>query len=222
MALSIFSLKVYATSEVSNSEYVKNGMPCIAEICLGDGLTELKKIKFIKVDKPYMNKDSFALIEKLYKGNLKASAPYLYESWGRVVRYFDNKLLSNLSEVIADCGNTAKLYGKFITYTGNPTQIAIELLPLSGDNMTQKWTVVEISRQFPKAISNEQKQEISNELEQRYGSFDTLKLLGQKAQGNTPSFSGGAALRLELEVSNLRNRQLSHPACGGSSKVTID
>lgn len=39
----------------ANLEYLKNGMPCLAEVCLRDGIAELQKIKWDKVKKETVN-----------------------------------------------------------------------------------------------------------------------------------------------------------------------
>lgn len=211
-------------NDASNTAYVKNGMPCVAEICLGDGIAELRKVKWDKVNKapPAYVKLDFAELEKNFRGNLTSSAPYLIStelSGSRV--YFDNQALPNLEKVVANCGfKTPSFSGTFTTQSGNPTTVGIALIP-SSDNSEQKWMVVGISRHFPNAISSQQHQEINDQLNARYGAFNYSRVPQEFGQ---PQFvgNGGLGLSLYLLYPDITERLRLHPLCGGSSKVKVD
>lgn len=210
----------------ANSEYRKNGWPCVKEICLGDGLDELRKLKWDKVSKAstMLVKRSMDELKNNYRGQLIASAPYLVSNAGDILR-FDNQTLSKLDEVIAVCTETPSLSGTFTTQSGNPTTVDIELIPTQ-DNNEHKWMVVSIKREFPMVSSNIQHEEIRAQLEARYGEFKVVKIFGrtQKRTNAEAYYVGdGYSFRLDTQFpSNISERWQLHPACGGKEKINID
>ncbi len=216
--------------KASNSEYRKNGRPCVKEICLGDGLDELRKVKWDKsnrANRAKVTKMQMTALEEIFRGKLIASAPYItWPIYGG--GEFDNQALSKLDEVIAICNGFLSLSGTFTTQSGNPTTVDIELIPTQ-DNKEQKWTVVAIRRSFPMASSKKQYEEIRAQLETRYGEFiDTYARRQKRADGEkyyVYSDNSGDGFNFSLYtkkfVENSAERLL-HPACGGKEKINID
>lgn len=217
-----------SAGKVLNSEYIKNGMPCVKEICLGDGLDELRKITWDKVvpASALDIKNGMASLEENYRGNLIESAAYLVGG----THSFDNQALSKLGEVIAACHEPSTLTGTFTTQSGNPTDVEIDLIP-SLDNSEQKWTVVSIRRHLPRAESKKQYEEIRAQLDARYGAFDYIKMAMQKKKDGDAQYIGdlrdgsgfGLGFKLEMLWPNVtKERYRFHPACGAIKKINID
>lgn len=205
----------------ANAEFAKNGMPCVAEICLGDGIAELQKVKWDKVKKETLNKYLIEYVNKNFRGNLKASTPYLRTGFMGNTGAFDNQALANLDAVTVDCVTQSYtlLAGSYTSKAGNPTGVSIRLVP-SQDNMTQKWTVVAINRRF-KTQSEKQNSEVTSQLRERYGNFlSSLSVVkegtGQVYIDSTPQ------LILSISLITAVERARLHPACGGAAKVNID
>lgn len=214
---------VTSDTNVSISEFTKNGVPCIKELCLGDGLDELRKILWDVVkDKAsaMIVKSSMADLEKKYRGNFTASAPYLAGTW-RQLR-FDNQALSKLDEVIAACADTPSLTGTYISSNGNPTTVEIDLVP-TASNMEQKWTVTSIRRSFPDGLKN-QREEISAQLDARYGAFDYKKHVMQMVHkdGDAQYVGDGYGFTIKTLWPHITERLQLHPACNGTKRINID
>jgi hypothetical protein len=214
--------------------YEKNGLPCIPELCIGDGLPELGKIKwdrahsdFSITGKPdYVGSRSLltnevTLVKNVYRGNLSQVAPYLsYQA-------FDGTALAVLANVTSAC-TTQELKGTFTSQSGNPTIVKIALLSDQNNAAVQRWIVTSISRNFPSATSDAQKADIRRQLEERYSRFNISR---GRQRGVDASFSmhddpmsrGSYGFSLSLNIPfNQLERQRQHPACGGGRKVSID
>ena len=197
-------------------------MPCVAEICLGDGIVELQKVKWDKVKKETVNKTLLDYVNKNFRGSLKASAPYLRKGYSGNTGAFDNQALSNLDAVIADCvmQSYTLLTGSFTSKAGNSTEAIIRLVP-SQDNQTQKWTVVVIRKSF-KTQSGQQTNEVIAQLKERYVNFPTILNVVKEGEPQVYIDSMNPALTLSTNLQTAIERARLHPACGGAAKVNID
>lgn len=221
--------------------YEKSGLPCVAEICIGEGLSELAKVKWdraknslslrgqspqyidtIKIDDFQMKR-----IQSRYKGDIGQSAPFLAMS------QYDNGSLSGLSRITASCESGgfvgAGLKGTYTTQSGNPTEVEVALIPANSDITKQIWTVISITRKFPAAISKEQITEVKTELKQRYSVFSEeyrkykMPKLGEAQFNIHESIGMPFYMTLRLYRGNDEDNRLKlHPACGGSAKVKLD
>jgi hypothetical protein len=138
---------------------------------------------------------------------------------------FDSIALPELSKVSAAC-EMNQLVGTYTTTSGNPTRVGISLFPGQTDTSTQVWTVVQISRTFPNAVSEQQKSEVEAELTKRYFKFGAKNMNiknpkpgeGRYSQSYSPF---GFNLLLFKGV-NMSDRLKLHPLCGGKAKVSVD
>lgn len=209
-------------------------MPCVAEICLGDGIAELSKVqwdrakttqwsgqdKIVFISTQKVSENSLKELRTIYKGDITQVAPLLNN------KMFDGVALQSLERITAACeGNS--LSGTFTTASGNPTMVRISLIPDLNNYSIQRWKVITISRSFPSAISDEQKEKIKSELKSRYFSFgaENSNIRNAKeGEGRYDStYMGNFGFGLSLFVgSKLSNGRRLHPSCGGSAKVNID
>jgi hypothetical protein len=214
--------------------YEKNALPCTAELCIGDGLAELGKIKWDHAKaalslsgKPdYVGSRSLSPFEilpvkQIYRGDVTAAAPYLaYEA-------FDGKALPLLAGVTAACGRK-ELRGTFTTDGGNPTIVEIALVSDKLHGTAQRWAVTSISRDFPAVKSGAQKADVRKQLDERYGRFNVSRGIQRGVDAtyaiHEDTFMGrryGFTLWLN-EGPDDYERYLQNPACGGKEKVSID
>ena len=214
--------------------FEKNGLPCIPELCIGDGPSELGKIKWDRARSDFsitgkpdyvgsrpLPTSEVTLVKNAYRGNLSQAAPYLsYQA-------FDGTALALLTNVTAACA-TQELRGTFSSQNGNPTTVKISLLSDQKDVAVQRWVVTSISRDFPAARSDAQKADIRRQLDERYSRFNVSRGI-QRGVGasysmhDDPMLRGpyGFSLSLKIPIDELeRHRQ--HPACGGQRKVSVD
>lgn len=226
-------LPFVVAAQCSAQEFEKNGLPCVAEICLGDSLAELSKIPwevrenvFGESKKP-MNKfvrklsdSQLGLLKSVFRGDVISVASFLDGN------YFDSSALSGLARLTAACARH-ELTGTYITKSGNPTRVGISLIPNQNDTTKHQWTVVSIGRTFPTAVTTEQKAEATSQLNERYAAFD-VRNTGNAKAGNgrfnwNLSFYGPLGFHLWLfRDSDEGNRIKLHPACGGTERVRID
>lgn len=211
----------------------KDGLPCVAEICVGDGLSELSKIQWDRSKNPFSppNKPIYTStrkvsdiemrnIRKNFRGDVTKAAAYIGSN------VFDSIALPALAKVTAAC-TPSDLTGTFTSNGGNPTRVTIALIPRSQDNTKQQWTVVSIARNFPKAVTEVQKAEVETELVKRYFKYGAKNPGIKNAKPGEARFWGnfGSDFGFSLTMFQgleMRDRLNSHPLCGGTAKVSVD
>jgi hypothetical protein len=176
----------------------KNGLPCVTEICLGDGLAELAKIQWTPAQTSFkinnkvqatadrkLSDDDIRVLKATYPA-LGDAAPFVYE------KQFDAAALPVLGKVTAAC-DVNELFGNFGTSSA-PTKVGISLMPTAGDPNKQAWTVTSIVREFPSASTIEQKSDLTLLLKRRYGKFGAgSRELPPAKPGEGRFFLGGMA-----------------------------
>ncbi len=219
------ALPLLAMSPASFADTLeKNGLPCLLELCLGDGLPELAKIQWTPAQTSFKinNKVQHTSERKLSEDDLKAlkaiypnageAAPFLYE------KQFDTSALAALGQVTSAC-DVNEMFGVFGTNTGAPTKVGISLMPSKTDRKAQAWVVTSIVREFPSATSIEQKANVTTLLKRRYGKYGAgSKELPPAQPGEGRFFLGGMAnfgFGLSLvRATDEGTRMKTHPSCG--------
>lgn len=228
IAIALSLLAVHSVTV--GQEMEKNGLPCVAEICLGDGLKELSKIQWAPAHNPIKlnNKAQATSAHPLSEDDLRAlkgtfpevndAAPYLHE------RQFDTAALSNLSRITAAC-HTNELIGTFGAAGATPTRVGISLLPSAADPAKQAWTVTTIEREFPSIVTNQERARINKELNRKYAKFGAYNSnVGTGTPGEGRFFPSGMT-RFGFGLSMLRApdeslRLKKHPACNISASAS--
>lgn len=217
LTITLFSFRTF-----SAEQYEKNGYPCMSNICLGDDLESLKKIKWepAKNLKPIekMRRDDLERLYKAYKGkeeDLNRALPY-------IKRNFDNVGLDLMKKVKAACTINA-VSGKFVTENGNKTHVVVMLMGPPGK---QKWTVSMIKREFDGVETNAQRLEIKNSLMKRYSKFDPATAAQAKVKPKgimmlIPIGKLSVQFNLIQGLSSIDELK-SDPLCGGNKKISID
>ncbi|MES2320493.1 MAG: hypothetical protein V4631_23695 [Pseudomonadota bacterium] len=202
----------------------KNNLPCVPELCVGDGMAELAKLQWVpaqtsfKINNKFQNtaerklsEDDLKVLKALYP-NAADAAPYLYE------KQFDAQALAMLGRVTAAC-DANELFGNFGS-AGAPTRVGISLMPSAADASRHVWTVTSIVREFPDAATIEQKASLTTLLKRRYSKFGAGSTeLPPAKPGEGRYFLGGMA-NFGFGLSMVRapdegNRMVKHPMCGG-------
>ena len=230
-ALLLITATISSPAFSQDVAYEKGGLPCVAEICLGDGLAELSKVKLDRSKNPFSSpqKPLYTASRKIsdsekrmaasrFKGDTAGALPFLVDN------LFDSTAISGLARVGAAC-ERHELIGTYTTESGLPTRVGISLIPSQSDTSTHRWTVISIVRSFPAAVTNEQKEELQTQLGERYKAFDITKTRNAKpGEGRySKNFSSQFGFNL-LMFRGIEegNRMKMHPSCGGTNKVSID
>jgi hypothetical protein len=206
----------------------KNGLPCVAELCIGDGLAELSKIQWTPAQSSYKvnNKVQLTADKKLSDDDMRMlkstfpaagdAAPFLHD------KIFDTASLPALSRVAAAC-QTNELTGTFGNGSDTPTRVGISLMPSLSDPSKQAWTVTTIVREFPSARSNEERAAITKLLSTRYGKFGAGTRTVEDKPGAGRFFpSGMTKFGFGLSLNRGTDeaaRIMQHPSCGAADKV---
>ena len=177
---------------------VKNNLPCVSEICLGDGLTELAKIQWTTANTSFkinnkvqatanrkLSDDDLRVLKAAYP-NVGEAAPFVYE------KQFDSSAIAALARLTAAC-DVNELFGTYGTSSA-PTKVGISLMPSLADPSRQAWTVTSIVREFPSASSIEEKADLTALLKRSYGPFGAgSRELPPAKPGEGRFFLGGMA-----------------------------
>lgn len=230
----IFALPLLSAQQICLAQdLVKKGLPCVAEICLGDGIAELSKVQWDRAKNPFSNpqkplytsthkisEGEMNILQSRFRGDLVQAAPYLYKN------LFDSVALSSMARVAAAC-EWNELIGTYTTQSGNPTRVGISMTASQADTSKQQWTVMSIVRTFPAAVSNEQKAQVEAQLTERYHAFgaNNWNIQNPKQGEGRFSFNRGSSFGFTMTLFGgieEMNRMKLHPACGGTTKVKID
>lgn len=226
IAVALTLCGAHATGMGQNLE--KNGLPCVAELCIGDGLAELAKIQWAPAQSAYKvnNKIQLTAEKKLSDDDMRMvkstfpmagdAAPFMHD------RIFDATALPVLSRVTAAC-HANELTGTYGAGTDTPTRVGISLTPSVADASKQIWTVTTITREFPSATTNEARAAISKLLTSRYGQFGAGSRAVEDKPGAGRFFPSGMAkfgfgLALNRGADEAA-RLMRHPSCSSGDKA---
>lgn len=212
-------------------ELEKKGLPCVAELCLGDGIAELSKIQWAPAQNSFKvnNKVQLTSTRKLSDDDMRAlrgtwpvvgeAAPYLYD------KQFDNGALPILTRVAAACESN-ELFGTFGAEGETPTRVGISLTPSLSDPAKQEWIVTTIVREFPTAVSNDDKSMMTKLLNKRYSKFGAGRVDVPPAQVGEGRYFPGGMNRFGFGLSLYRGndeaqRLKANPACSAGDKSKV-
>lgn len=170
---------VVAASEVAKqaavnitANFEKNGFPCVAEICIGDGLLELQNIHWQLVEEKDIESDTRIEILRDIKLGLKGNFPTQVIPF--LVAYkFDATVLPMISGITAVCGIKygGYLRGNYVSDNGNRTEVGISFMPKSIDSTEQQWTVSRIRRYVETRMNEQDVVAAEHKLGERYTKF---------------------------------------------------
>lgn len=203
----------------------KKDLPCVGELCLGDGIAELSKIQWAPAQGAFKidSKVQLSSARKLSEDDLRTvnatfpnageAAPYLYD------KKFDASALPSLTRLAAAC-ETNELFGTYGATTETPTRVGISLTPILAEPGKQAWAVTTIVREFPSAMTNVQKSEITSQLNQRYAKYGAGNPNIQPAKAGEARFFPSGMTRFGFGLSLVRAtdeaaRLKQHPVCAG-------
>jgi hypothetical protein len=232
VASTLLSLALLPSISYSQ-QYIKNNLPCIAELCIGDGLEELQKLKWEPARSEMGNTPIASLpavnpldpsFKGIFVGKHGKTDNYLN------LRKFDNPSLLGFSNVKVACAPN-NLTGNFISRSGNPTQVTIALGPMRSESTEQQWVVVEILRKIPKIVTDEQAQEAYKQLDAIYKQFNPMFIYDDKKfyQPGLGMFFATISAQMTYTLSLNYPKSLGdengykrHSACGGNNKISLD
>lgn len=147
-------------------------MPCVKEVCIGDGLDKLRSIKFQPVNTSRVEKLSKRKradrVEKY--GGFKDTQPPDF----LILAEFDENALDDIAKIKAACSPLNELNGIYISESGHKTNIHLALWPDKSGNM--EWLVKGIGRAYKGLQSRGEADQLIQDLREKYAKWDTGKV----------------------------------------------
>lgn len=162
---------------------MKNDMPCLSDVCIGDSVEALQKTTFFEAtilgDSPGApNVPTFAAriherdVDAFSKKFIGQRDVITYLAIYANYRQFDNRILPLFNKVEAICDNlNMDLIGQFKSEGGHPTWVTINVIN-TGKGSRPRLGVIKIEREFIGITSAEQLTELEKQI------FQTYKTMG--------------------------------------------
>lgn len=191
-------------------------MPCVKEICVGDGLDKLRGINWVPIDLGHLNRvkrSERMRRAKTYKGFDGDNTPNFL-----VLRAFDGSVLEDIAKIKTAC-EANELVGSYISDGGNKTKVYISLLPIDdAGNMT--WRVRSITRKI-QTLEPADKNHVVQTLNARYGKFKQQPNSGEGGYMVIPLHKE-VGMSLHLGVADDLIRFKRNAFCATHGKVSVD
>ena len=216
-------------TEAQDNPAIKDGNPCIEEICINDEVKNLPRLNWRKV----------AIPRESYESQLKAignpSSVKLFSRYWAVGRV-DGIGLQALSKVKGFCTNSIKtspqLAGEYSNKEGKPVLVSFSVVP-SEDGKSQKFVVTRILKFiFKGKLTPEQYDDLTKQAEEKYGSL--VKQPNKSPRYPNVSINSalgdGAFLQIESQFDQLNppdgvpinpSKFQYFPGCGGDRKIKL-
>ena len=196
---------------------MKDGFPCVSELCVGDGLQELRGIKWKPLKSSVAFNPELERIGKSLRGSVTPAAVLAVSS-----QKFDGSVLNALSGITGNCGSDLPMIrGDFVSNAGSLTEVHLALLSING---TQRWTVTGI-RRFLDVPNSQAANELVRQLEERYAGFDKPSQRTPKTRGSFQvSYGGGTYISYDLdytsaEFNSFKKKNISPASCQSGLKA---
>ena len=206
-----------------------NGMPCVAEVCLGNSLKNLANIKWLSVDSKIAPYRRIQAIKGTLLGtdaSIKAFVPYLYSF------SMDKKGIVAASHVkICEISRINNLRGTYLSKSGNKVNVEFMLVS-SSDGKSQDFSVSNITTTLANTsrLTGDQIDEVNRDLATKYGALRNTILSNPQDEVKVyanHSLYGGRDVEIILNFNSGmsfpdRARLLrKYPGCA-SPKINID
>ena len=216
------STLVFSESALSqDNSPVKNGWPCLREVCLGDDISKLKGIKWEAVD----TRGAVRLNIGREWNDRVIAVPYVKKMVTPYIalRAFDGKAIAALSQAAVCDDRFLFLTGKYKSRSGQETEVAIEPFP-SEDGSSQRFLVTHVRRIFSGNFTEEQMNDLRNKVDALYKGVEKFQLM---SNNRLPRYELPEPYKKELnfyfpehDVLKKRNDLLKYPGC--NSRPILD
>jgi hypothetical protein len=219
------SLSAALVKAPAAAQLVRNGMPCVEEVCVGDDVLKLEHVAWQPAVNPTngqplsesrasrMYTDRLKVILRGDEAAIEAVAPYWY------LRRFDSegfRVLAGVRAVCEDLGVAGRLRATYIDRQGRMTEVHFE--PVSSDEgKSQRFLVVAIRSYVGGDTDPSRLKRIGAELLAQYEGFNTYASPAKPAAAWVPHARRGPNLTLLTPTEDPRERTSKlhgHPECG--------
>lgn len=205
--------------QLNNTEFVKNGMPCLNGICIGDEISSLSKIKWNPSVSKYRKATNLELQERMKNFAPGANDNSTIEAANHYFFYsFDNDGIPKLAKLKGYC-TPLRTFGIFKSDSGFETTVTAFVIPVIYPAIP-KLRVVMIKRTYPEVYTAAQISELTSQFKQRYASVQDESKQRNSIADASWLFSGR---KLELKgfgLSSGKDDQFKqYPGCGKTLKI---
>ena len=204
-----------------------SGMPCVAEVCVGDYLKNLGNIKWLSVDSkiaPYRKSQPIKGSILGTDAAIKAFTSYLHSY------SMDKKGITAASQVkFCEISRVNDLRGTYLSKSGNKVVVEFKLFS-SNDGKSQEFSVSDITTTLANTgrLTGDQIDEVNRDVAQKYGGLRPLPF-GERGTGVRVDHSnfGGRDVEIVLQFTDgllfADSARLlrKYPGCA-SSKININ
>lgn len=198
-------------------------MPCMKEVCIGDGLDKLRGIKFQPVNPERAERVSERRrIERTEMfGDFQGAAAPAYVVLGE----FDENLLDDIAKIKTACHPLNGLEGTYVSESGYRTTVTIGLWPDKSGNM--KWLVKGIGRGYKGVKPGSESNQLIQDLQKKYAKWDKDKVGlpkdGQAGMMLVPVHEPILTLFLApTSVAIQADNYKKNPLCKPAKKINLD
>lgn len=224
LLLALISLSAPPVKAPAATQLVRNGMPCVEEVCVGDDVLKLANVAWQPAVNPTNGQPlSESRASRMYTDRLKvilrgddaaieAVAPYWY------LRRFDAegfRVLAGIRAVCEDLGVSGRLRATYIDRQGRTTEV--HFAPVSSDeSKSQRFLVAVIRSYVGGDVDPSRLKRIGAELLAQYQGFNTYGSPTKPAAAWVPHARRGPNLTLLAPIGDPREptKLREHPECG--------
>ena len=213
-------------SSQNTNTHIKNGNPCLGGVCVDDDLMTLGHIKWISASqRPFQVSIEFHKRNFEPKKHIGFFAPQPQAITDAVGPYidggaFDLEGIEKLRKVKGFCQGFG-FTGYFLSESGLLTNVKARVIP-SSDGQAQSIRVEQITRKYPKEITQAQKKQLNDALSARYPGVSQTAPLGSIPRQAVWRFDG-EELYLHSGYNSIMEKTdafLKYPGC--SKAVSVD
>jgi hypothetical protein len=231
------STSANAGQQTVNTEFIKNGYPCLSGVCIGDDITQIKGVNWETINpilKSSLRSASDSEVADLRKKLIAPDSSLRQIASALSSNIFSANAIAALGGVEMACapfgtfGMTNTAY--FKSQSGQITKVVFE--PAAKENQPkQVFRVTTIFRNYVDAVTEKQKDDLREALEKSYYPVISTYNLAYSKQGAFSSVKIQRAMQKGLDIfltepSNVQlNRQdllLQNTQCGGSKVIPVN
>jgi hypothetical protein len=175
-AISIFACLALLSASSQAADSVKNGNPCLSGICVGDDLLTHKALNWVPL--PPHNTTDYDI--EVAKAIVAPQPPAVLRGAASTIAFHhvDASRFDNLAKIKGYCQEQT-FVGDFLSESGFRTTVTSEAFP-SADSSSQIVRVALITRNFPDGYTDEQINQLHQQLKKDYAgvieaAFDATK-----------------------------------------------
>jgi hypothetical protein len=231
------STSANAGQQTVNTEFIKNGYPCLSGVCIGDDITQIKGVNWETINpilKSSLRSASDSEVADLRKKLIAPDSSLRQIASALSSNIFSANAIAALGGVEVACapfgtfGITNTAY--FKSQSGQITKVVFE--PAAKENQPkQVFRVTTIFRNYVDAVTEKQKDDLREALEKSYYPVISTYNLAYSKQGAFSSVKIQRSMQKGLDIfltepSNVQlNRQdllLQNTQCGGSKVIPVN